>query len=331
MSTEAKKRLGRRGLVAAAALLSGVLSFVVPGSIAYAAGMIGFILLPLLLLGVEKATTVDGGVRYGTSRSSQQWTEATIRVMGALAFAAFGFFSRTLDGMLFAVFGVLIGNGCALLSLLLLFTSAFGPRSTTDGVTLEATTLTLESGSDQKVLLYSDVQKVEYGASRIVLTTSSERHILFVSGKAARAALIAQAIVDAKAKAASAAENVDEPMKELHRASGMSVREWFGRIDALAAASRSAGAYRGGAIDEEHLRAVLFDEQADLESRTAAARVLASTENPAVRTRIAASVNDITDERVRARVELAMRKDAEQAAAEMEALETEELRKIAGV
>jgi hypothetical protein len=42
-------------------------------------------------------------------------------------------------------------------------------------------------------------------------------------------------------------------------------------------------------------------------------------------------VKIITDDRTRVRVELAMREDAEEAAAEMEALEMEELRRNAGV
>lgn len=325
------KRLGLRALVGSAAVLSAVLAFVLPGSAAYAAGMLGYMLLPLLLLGggAGKVFPTDGGVRYGTGRSGDQRMAVTIRLMGALAFGAFGYFTQSRDGMLFAVFGALIGNGCALLALVGLYSAVFAPSSDTHGVTLEATMLTIDNGDGQKVLRYADVDKVEHGAHRIVVTTSSEQHVVPVGGRAA--ARIAQAIVDAKAKAAATAENEDVRMKELRRASGMSAREWFGRIDAVAAASRSAGAYRGGAIDEDHLYGVLSDEEADAESRTAAARVLASSDNPEVRTRIASSVKNIADDRTRVRVELAMRSDMEDAAAEMEALEMEELRKTAGV
>lgn len=326
------RRVGLRAFVGVSAALSAVLALVIPGSFAYAAGMLGYMLLPLLLLGggAGKAFPTDGGVRYGTGRSGDQATEVTIRVMGALAFGAFGYFSQSRDGMLFALFGALVGNGCALLALLGLYNSVFA-RSDTHGVTLEATMLTLDTGDGQKVLRYADVEKVEHGAHRIVITTSSERHLVPVGGGAAAAATIAQAIVDAKAKAAANAQNADTRTKPLERASGMSTREWFGRLDAIAAASRSATAYRGGAIDEEHLCGVLADEAADAETRTAAARVLASSENPAVRTRVATSVKDISDERTRVRVELAMRPDTEEAVAEMEALEMEELRKTAGV
>ena len=288
-------------------------------------------LLPLLLLGVANATPTDDGVRYGTTRSSDQRMELTIRIMGALGFVAFGFFSQARDGLLFALFGALIGNGCALLSLVSLLRSVLTPSSKTDGVTLEATMLTIENGEGQKVLRYADLEKVESNARRVVLTTVGERYGFYVGGNAGRAAAIAQAIVDAKAKAASMAQNDDGRMKELRRASGMSAREWFDRIDAVAAASRSAGAYRGGALDEEHLYGVLADAEADLESRTAAARVLASSPNPEVRTCVASSVKIINDDRTRVRVELAMRDDAEEAAAEMDALEMEELRRNAGV
>jgi hypothetical protein len=187
----------------------------------------------------------------------------------------------------------------------------------------------IQGDDGNKVLRYADVEKVEYGAHRIVITSSSGRDVVPVGGGAA--ATIAQAIVDTKAKAAAAAENEDVRMKDLRRVSGMSAREWFGRIDAVAAAGRSADAYRGGAIDEEHLCDVLADEEADVEARTAAARVLVSSKSPELRTRVATSVKDISDDRVRVRVELAMRPDMDEAAAEMEALEMEELRKNAGV
>lgn len=331
MNRRERKTLATRAVVAGAALTSAVLGLVLPGSVAYAAGMLGFMLLPLLLFGVANATPTDDGVRYGTVRSGDQRMELTIRIMGALGFAAFGFFSQARDGLMFALFGALIGNGCALLSLVSLLRSVLTPSSKTDGVTLEATMLTIENGEGQKVLRYADLEKVESNARRVVLTTAGERYGFFVGGKAGRAAVIAQAIVDAKAKAASMAQNDDGRMKELRRASGMSAREWFDRIDAVAAASRSAGAYRGGALDEEHLYGVLADDEADVESRTAAARVLASSPNPEVRTRVASSVKIITDDRTRVRVELAMRDDAEEAAAEMDALEMEELRRNAGV
>jgi hypothetical protein len=317
-----------RVVIALAALLSAVLALVIPGSVAYAVGMIGFLLLPLLIgTGSGTVTRTDDGVRYGTGRSSDQMTELTIRIMGALAFAAFGYLAPSRDGMLFAVFGALIGNGCALLSLVFLLRSVFAREALVHGVTLEATMLTIDKGDGQKVLRYADVEKVEHGAHRLVITTSSERHVVPVGGGAA--ATIAQAIVDAKAKAA--AQNEDVQMKDLRRASGMTTREWFGRIDAVAAVGRSADAYRGGAIDEEHLCVVLADEEADVEARTAAARVLASSENAEVRTRVATAVKEIADDRARVRVELAMRKDTEEAAAEIDALEMEELRKNAGV
>jgi hypothetical protein len=325
------RNVGLRALVGVSAALSAGLAFVLPGSFAYAAGMLGYMLLPLLLLGggAGKVFPTDGGVRYGTGRSRDQTTEVTIRLMGALAFGAFGYFSQSRDGTLFAVFGALIGNGCALLALLGLYTAVLAPVANTHGVTLEATMLTIDKGDGQQVLRYADVEKVEHGARRIVVTTSSERLVVPVGGGAA--ATLAQAIVDAKAKAAANAQNEDGRMRELRRASGMSAREWFARIDAVAAASRSPGAYRGGAIDEEHLWGVLADPEADVEARAAAARVLASSESPEVRTRVASSVSEITDERTHLRVELAMRRDMEEAAAELEALEMEELRKTAGV
>lgn len=333
MTPRARGRLasvGLRALVGLFATLSAVLAFVIPGSVAYAAGMVGFMLVPLLLLGggAGKAFPTDGGVRYGTGRSGNQTTELTVRIMGALAFAAFGYFTQARDGMLFAVFGALIGNGCAFLALFDLYFAVFAPVSETHGVTLEATMLTIDNGDGQKVLRYADIQKVEHGAHRLVITTSSERHV--VPARGAAAATIAQAITLAKAKAATNAANEDGRMKPLLRGPGTSAREWFDRIDAVAAASRSPGAYRGGALDEDHLSSVLADEEADVEARAAAARVLAASESPEVRTRVQAATSAITNERARVRVELATRADMDAAAEELEALELEELRKNAG-
>jgi len=330
--TTAMKRVGARVLVAVAALLSAVLGFVIPGSFAYAAGMMAFMLLPGVLgSAVGKAIPTEGGVRYGTGRSGDERMEVVIRTMGALAFAAFGYFSQSRDGMMLAVFGALIGNGCALLALMSLLASVFVPHSSTHGVTLEATTLTLDTGDGIKVVGYAELLKIEVDKQRITLVTSTDRHGVAVQGPPERAVELARMITEAKARAASAAQSKDARTKELERASGMSPREWFGRLDAIAAASRSATAYRGGAIDEEHLCGVLADEGADVESRTAAARVLVSSDDPEVRMRVASSVKDISDDRTRVRVELAMRTDTEAAAAEMEALEMEELRKTAGV
>jgi hypothetical protein len=111
----------------------------------------------------------------------------------------------------------------------------------------------------------------------------------------------------------------------------MTPREWLGRIDAFAAAGRSPGAYRGAGLDEDHLWSVLSDADAHVDARAAAARVLASSENPELRTRVATSVKEIADDAARVRVEVAMRTDADEAAAELDALEMAELRKDAGV
>lgn len=334
MTEWATKRSGVRSLVVVAALLSAVAAFVVPGSLAYAAGMIGFMLLPLLLgSGVGKAIPTAGGVRYGTSRSPDQNIELTFRGMGVLAFAAFAYFTSFPDGMLFALFGAMIGNGCAALILLNVVRSFFVAERGPNSVTLDATTLSLAMGAGGgiKVVRYDDLRNVQVDGRDVRLATSTESHTVVVDGPPARAADLARRINEAKASAAVAAHAHDDVrMEGLRRASGVSTREWFGRIDALAAASRAGDAYRGRAIDEEHLCGVLADEEADVESRTAAARALASSDNPEVRTRVASTVKDISDDRARVRVELAMRADTDEAVAEMEALEMEELRETAG-
>jgi hypothetical protein len=152
-----------------------------------------------------------------------------------------------------------------------------------------------------------------------------------VSGPAKRAVEIAARIREAKAKAEAEAQREVRGAKELHRPSGMSAREWLGRIDALVAAGRDANAYRGAAIDEEALWSVLRDDDAEAGTRAAAARVLASSGDAAQRVRVALTATEFPTEAVRVRIEHALVPDAEDAAAKLEELDLVELRRTAGV
>jgi len=96
----------------------------------------------------------------------------------------------------------------------------------------------------------------------------------------------------------------------------------------LVAGGRARSAYRGTAIDEAALWTVVHDNDAGVEAR---ARVLATSPDPAVRVRVASVVEELPTEAVRMWIGIAMKPDAEEAAAELEALDLEELRRKAGV
>jgi hypothetical protein len=75
---------------------------------------------------------------------------------------------------------------------------------------------------------------------------------------------------------------------------------------------------------------ILADEAADATTRAAAARILSASEDKKVRVRVAAATEEIGDASMRRRIATATMPDAEAAAAEMDAIELEELREISG-
>jgi hypothetical protein len=324
-----RSKAGRAG-IGAAAVLSMVLGCVLPGSLAVAAGMIGFLLLPLLLGSRLGPTRAEHAVVYGTGATREQTFFHVTRWLGVASFVAFACLSPTADGLAFGILGLWLGIGCALVAAMGLFAALTMPMVSVHTVTLEATTLTIKGQEGVKVVSYTELRTVDVEDKRIWLATGTDRHEVDVA-TADMANALGRLIAEAKAKADAEAQKDAGPMNELRRPYGMTAREWLGRIDAVAAANRSPGAYRGAAIDEDHLWQVLSDEQADVEARAAAARVLAASDDPAQRVRIDTSVKNIADEGTRIRVEVAMKPDTDEAAAEMEALEMEDLRKNAGV
>lgn len=324
-----------RGMIAIAALLSLVLGCVLPGTLAYPCGMTGFLLLPQLLGRGVRRVGPDHGPRYATGPVRAQDIEGAARYLGAFAIFAFAMSAHGSDSVarvVAALLALLIAHGCALISALALLVEVFRLVDHAPGVTLEATTLMIEGADGTKVLSYADLRAIELDERRIWLVTSTGRHVIEVHGASERAQELARVIGEAKASAAAAAaQSARAPFKELRRPPGMSAREWLDRVDALAAASRSPGAYRRSAIDEEQLWKVLSDAGAHVDVRAAAARLLASSEDPLQRVRVDTLVNDIADEGARVRVALAMKTDTDAAAAELDALEMKELRKDAGV
>jgi hypothetical protein len=179
-----------------AALLSVVLGFVLPGSIAYAGGMLGFLLLPLLLgSGIGQPAPVENGVRYVTGKNASRRFDVLARYLGAAAIAAFAWLSMSRDGMIPAIFGILIGNGCALLALVGLYSRVFTPERDAHAITLEGKTLTLSGADGTKVLGYEELEKIEVDQRRIWLVTGTGRHVVDVEGTAELAQALARLIV----------------------------------------------------------------------------------------------------------------------------------------
>lgn len=326
--------LPARVSIGVASVAAFVLGYALPGSYALAAGMLAFLLLPLLVrLPIGVPTRTNDGLEIVTGQDAARRIDVTVRIMGALAWLAFAWaVSVGRDAMLFAVFGVLIGNGCGLLALFGLFGRVFSPTRGAHAVTLDRETLSIISADGSHVFRYGDVEKVDVDGNRIGISAGGERILIHVAGPPTVAAEIGRAILEAKARATRNRADDRPGVRELHRPRGMGTREWLGRIDALAAASRDPSAYRGGAnIDEGELWTLFNDEAADADVRAAAARVLAAAPDEAVRVRVAAAAAGIADDGVRGRVRVALNGDAESAAAEMDWLEMEELRKGAGV
>lgn len=114
----------------------------------------------------------------------------------------------------------------------------------------------------------------------------------------------------------------------LAKPAGVTARDWIERIDATPVAKPGAGdAYRTGGVDADSLWATLDDPNAAPEARAAAARLLHADETNHVR--VADAVRVVDDPDTRARIEATL-KPAEEAAAELEALETESLRRTLG-
>jgi len=267
--------LPARGAIGAAAIASFFLAFALPGWWPLAAGL-AFFLLPFVLrqpIGVPLA--LPEYVRIVTGWNPAHKVDRFARILGAACcvLMAYGAWLGA-EGAMVVVYAATLGGAAALLSLRGLFTRVLAPVRDAHGVTIERETLTIDGPGGSHVIPYDRLRKVEASSSRLSLVTDSDRHIVDVLGSAEITAGIARAILAAKARAEAHAQRETTGAKELHRPSGMSVREWLGRIDALAAAGRAESAYRGPALDEEALWTLLRDEDADVEARAAAARVL---------------------------------------------------------
>jgi hypothetical protein len=209
-----------------------------------------------------------------------------------------------------------------MLGLITLLARLVRPPVDERAVTLDPTTLTIEDGGETRVVAYCDIERVEIDGARVVIVLPAARHEIAVDGDPARRESIARAIRDAKERSARRVDEEAAGPRALVRAPGTPRREWLGRIDALAEMARGA-AYRAVGIDEDHLWKVLADEDAEIDARAAAARVLSrAAPDDAARVRVRVSTGGISDPSTRARIEAALTPDPEKAAAEMEVLET---------
>lgn len=320
-----------RVAIGATSLAAFVLAFVLDGWWSLVPPIASF-LLPLAIhepIGVPLATA--DGTRIVTARSASEKVDRVARLFGVACVLAFACLAWLAPSSTWADYTVAFGSIAFLVSLRGLYMRVRAPRRDAPSVTLERETLILRGPRrDVEVVPYRSIRSVEVEGSHIVIATDVDRHVIEGGGSSERAAAVACKIVEARDNASRDAEKDATPMEALHRPSGMSAREWLGRIDALVASSRNA-AYRAAAIDQEMLWAVLRDDGANVEARAAAARALAASPDQTVRLRVAATASEIPGEAARVRIAVAMSADVEDAAEQIEALDREELRRAAGV
>lgn len=349
-----------RVVVGGLAIAALVAALAVPGSSALGFGMTAVLVLPLFLFPSvgRPVRSPEGGALHVTGWTSSDEIEIFARVMGGALWALLGWAGRA--GQTSFLLGFLVatvGGAALLVTLWSTVQRVLGLRREVHGVTLEAETLTVSGASGTDVLRYDELHGVDVDGARLVFRAKAREEATGTSpgargGRAGAgevdaahavaatvstrshglAARIARATMAAKAQAErDARASMRRGPTELARPRGMSAREWLARVDAVVARGKDRGAYRAATIDAEELFGLLSDPRAPLDARAAAARVLASSDDAAMRTRVDASVAEIADPGARVRVEVAMRPDAEEAAAELDALELAELRRDAGV
>ena len=335
-------------MVAAAAAIAGVLVAALPGSIpgglALGVGMIAFLLLPLLVaprrgrfVGGEDGE--DGEEKVLTGWSPFELVEMFARALGSAAWIAVigpALGTRSDSAVVGGIYGFLFGTACVAIAAAGWWRGMRRPDADTPAVTLERTTVTVRNAGGTHVLRYADLREVRVDEATVWLSTATEQlSVVVASGRPRQVAHeIAQRIERAKkadAKAARAARaGESRTPAALKRPHGATAREWLTQLDALAELWRGAEGYRGGGIDEDELWRTLGDENAHLEARTAAARVLTRrSDDQAVRVRVDAAVKELP-EPVRVRVASALAPEVEEAAAAFEAAEMAELERGIG-
>lgn len=312
-----------RLLVLLAAVLFLGLAFLVPGREAFAAGLAGFHILPLLLRPRIGATTRTAeGLVVVTDRTDGDQTLTMLRFWGiflavAYVLAAHGEPALTSGPVVIGVMSLAV----LATALPLFLYRVFARGILAETILLERTTLTVHGREGPRVVRYADIARIDQSGAQLTIVTDAERVAIPVNGREPKALRIKTEIEAARVLAAEATE----PLQELRRPSGMSMRAWLQRLDALAATSR-AGGYRGNALDPETLWSVLADEDADRDVRTGAARVLAANAAPETRVRIKESGAQLGEDLVHATAD-----DIDDAVAGLEAAEQETLRRLVGM
>lgn len=124
-------------------------------------------------------------------------------------------------------------------------------------------------------------------------------------------------------------EEVAGRVEVLRRGNALA-KDWLARLDMLGSTLATGGGYRGQSLDAEDLWMVLEDPDADIELRTAAARVLRHLGEPKVKVRIDAAVAAIRDEDANLRVRVAADDPLEDAAEHLDDLDLRARQKMVG-
>ncbi|MCL2778630.1 MAG: hypothetical protein FWD73_11550 [Polyangiaceae bacterium] len=114
--------------------------------------------------------------------------------------------------------------------------------------------------------------------------------------------------------------DIGEHMDALRR-HGEHPRDWLARLDVAGQMLLQSSGYRGSAFDSADLWTVLEDPDADVELRTAAARVLSHSRDSDARVRIDTALATVRDINMSNRLRIAIHHDLDLASTELDALD----------
>ena len=324
MTPAPRPELARR-LAPLIALVLGVLALFGPFPIALRLLLAGaYLALPLWGPTVSATPT---GVRFITGRAPWMERDVTLRIMAAaaLAVAAPGLLGDLSHASTPTLLGLVFGIPFAITAVLGTLRRMFA-KTHEGSVLVERESVTVFE-EPIRVVRYADLQKVDVVDKKVTLTVIGRGEleattVEIMTGSARTGAAIARAIDeawDAWRRAGAGAKSTTEVL--LQKPDGLSARAWLERIDAMPVAKPGeTDAYRGRGVDADALWSTLNDPAASADARAAAARLLHADD--AHRVRVAEAVRVEADAETRARIEATL-KPADEAAAELEALEAE--------
>lgn len=267
----------------------------------------------------------------GNERHDRRLSVVTVALGFLLTLAAL----FDVDGagpLLFAIFAFV---GLLVITLLLRFASR---RDVPPYVAMRADGLHVFKNGDWKLIPYAHIAHVEdhdksfsiylHGGPPPVEVDAPPAR-LFARGlsRAERKQVVAQILSAAQRAQGHAAPRPSAQTRiDVLKRGGDSARAWLARLDLTADTMKSSGYRGGGALDPQDLWTLVEDPDADADLRTAAARILARSQEGA-RVRIAPLVAAVRDDGDQQMMRIAL-SESEAAGDEIEALEVRRMRGV---